>query len=144
LPGPVDLGDEVRLLGFDLSPVGATPSPTGQPTFRAGDHIAIVLYWQASRPPRRDYTAFLHLLDASGKLVAQTDGQPRSGDYPTSAWGAGDVVADPHRLDLPGDLRPGTYRLEAGMYLLQTGARLTLSSGGDQIVLQDLAVAPGG
>jgi hypothetical protein len=85
---------------------------------------------------------FLHLLDAAGKLVAQTDGQPRAGDYPTSAWGAEDVVADPYRLDLPGDLRPGTYRLVTGMYLLQTGARLALPSGEDQVVLQDLVVQP--
>jgi len=30
----------------------------------------------------QDYTVFVHLLDSSGKLIAQADSQPRSGTYP--------------------------------------------------------------
>jgi hypothetical protein len=93
-----------------------------------------------------DYTVFVHLLDADGRQVAQADGPPQSGQYPTSWWGAGEVVADRHRLpnEVIANLPPGSYTLSVGLYNLDTGERLAVWAGdvpqGDQIGLGPVSV----
>lgn len=120
------LGEDIRLLGFDLSPRG----------MEVGE-AKVTLYWQTRRQLGRDYTVFLHLLDENGNIAAQTDSMPGEGGFPTSFWEAGEIVVDSYFLKLPPQLPPGRYRLIAGMYLLDTGERLP-TSGGDYIVLTTL------
>ena len=110
--GPGDIGQpvgasfagEIELLGYDAT--------------RQEDALAVTLFWQCLQPPGDDYTVFVHLLDAADQVVAQHDGQPLGGAYPTSVWDAGEVVADPHLLSLPSGLPSGNYRLRVGLYLL--------------------------
>jgi hypothetical protein len=83
----------------------------------------------------QDYTVFVHLLDATGQLVAQADARPRSGAYPTSAWAAGDVIPDDHVLSLPTNLAPGRYTIRMGLYLSPNGPRLPLKPAGDAFTL---------
>ena len=92
----------------------------------------VSLRWRALAAPRADYTVFVHVLDAAGKLLAQQDGPPRDGSYPTSLWSAGEVVDDPHALALPA--QPG-LRLEIGLYTYPDLRRLPLDGGGDSLVL---------
>jgi hypothetical protein len=94
-----------------------------------GERLKVTLYWQVLEPLDRDYTVFTHLLGeynpaTGGPVWAGHDGQPDGGHYPTSAWRVGQTVIDVHTLDLAPDIPPGTYQLEAGLYLLQTLARL--------------------
>jgi hypothetical protein len=110
-------GDELRLLGYALDASGAA----------AGDPVRLVFYWQALVEIDREYTVFVHALDASGQLVAQWDAMPRENAYPTTHWLAGRVVDDPHSLVLPPDLAAGGYRLAVGLYLWQTGERLPIT-----------------
>jgi len=100
------LGDGIQLLAH------AAASSAG--------HLRVDLTWGATARPSRDYTVFVHLLDASGKLVAQADSQPRGGDFPTSVWQPGDRIADSYSLQAP----PGRYTVEVGMYDLPTLQRL--------------------
>jgi len=112
---PLDyrLGDGVALIGYRLSG-----------TVQSSAFLTVTLYWRAVQPPQGDYAAFVHLLGADGTLLAQHDGPPRYGRYPTWAWQAGDVVPDEHVLALP-DLAPGqATRLVAGMYRPDTLERL--------------------
>jgi 4-amino-4-deoxy-L-arabinose transferase-like glycosyltransferase len=119
------LGERLMLVGYDLS---AAPAE-------------VTLYWQATEPVALDYTVFVHLLDAEGRQVAQADSPPQSGQYPTSWWGAGEVVADRHRLpsETIENLPPGAYTLSVGLYNLDTGERLPVRAAdgtqGDQILL---------
>jgi hypothetical protein len=46
------------------------------------------------------------------------------GRYPTRAWAPDEIVADVHRITLDADVSPGTYRLQAGMYLWPSLERL--------------------
>jgi hypothetical protein len=55
--------------------------------------------------------------------VAQQDGAPAEGNYPTSQWRAGDLVVDAHELKV--DAVPGTYTLVAVMDGIATSAPLT-------------------
>ncbi|HEX6511714.1 MAG TPA: hypothetical protein VF157_05410, partial [Chloroflexota bacterium] len=107
-------------------PDGLTPASAhfGETIELAGYEIsdgAITLVWRALGEPDRDYTVFVHVLNASGQLVAQADGQPAGGDFPTSAWRSGDVVVDRHRLP---KLLPGSLSVEVGFYYLPTLQRL--------------------
>lgn len=114
-----DFGGQIRLLGYDL-PASVRP----------GDSVPLSLYWQAAEQPAADYQVFIHLLDASGKQVAQFDGPPRGGVYPTSAWDAGESVPDAHSLALPAGLAPGLYGLRLGLYRLDGGERLPATGAG--------------
>jgi hypothetical protein len=73
-----------------------------------------------------DYTVFVHVEDAAGNIVAQTDLQPTGGVYPTSAWTPGHTLKDSYRLRIPEDTPPGEYRVLAGLYDPATGERLPL------------------
>ncbi len=109
----VTFGDRFRLLGHDAP-------AAGQP----GQTLPLTLAWQALSPDGRDYTAFVHLVDSAGELVAQSDGPPQGGAYPTSIWAAGEQVADARALPLPADLPPGEYALLVGLYDPASEARL--------------------
>src|SRR4030042_2874220 len=81
-----------------------------------------------------DYTVFAHLIDAEGQVVAQYDGQPLGGFYPTSFWDVGDVVLDELNLAVGPAVPVGKYELVGGMYLLSTGQRLAVLAHGGQTV----------
>jgi hypothetical protein len=117
LPQPIDFGGQMSLLSKTIEPDRVT----------AGSPITLTLYWQAARVPDKDYTVFVHVLDAQGKQVAQADGMPQDQRYPTSFWDVQEIVRDAHRIDLPSDLPPGKYRIVIGLYDLQSGERLPVN-----------------
>lgn len=90
--------------------------------------LTVDLVWQATGPIDQNYTAFVHLLDGSGRLIAQNDRPPAG--YPTADWRPGEIIRDSYPLILPADLPPGDYTLEAGFYawpsLTAFGRNLTL------------------
>jgi hypothetical protein len=81
---------------------------------RVAGELAVTLYWQAHSEMARDYTAFVHVVDGDGRLVAQLDRQP--GGYPTGEWRPGERVVDVYRVPLPPDLLPGIYAVQTGFY----------------------------
>lgn len=122
----VSFGGVIELAGYALDP----PSP------KAGASLRVTLSWQAIGLPSSDETVFVHLVDATGKLAAQADAPPGMAAEPTSTWEPGQVVTDIHTIPLPASLPAGAYRLQVGLYNLQTGVRLPasgpgLSSGAD-------------
>jgi len=120
---PLDVrADFVRLAGYTLSPEMA----------RAGQPLMLTLYWDAQATADRDWTVFVHLVDGTGQALAQSDGQPFGGRYPTTTWGAGEVIPDEHTLSLPDPLPPGPYQLLVGLYDLNSGERLALFDASGQ------------
>lgn len=123
--------DQILLAGYTLGPVRTT--------------LPIVLYWRTQRWLDRDYTVFVHLIDESGEIVAQSDSQPAAGLAPTSIWGPGETVYDAHTLTLPASLQPGRYRLQVGMYDAQTNQRLPVTDAqlpgpNDAVLLEEVEV----
>jgi 4-amino-4-deoxy-L-arabinose transferase-like glycosyltransferase len=120
----VELTDGIALRGYDLS-AGSVA---------AGETVTLTLHWEARAVPSTDYQVFVHLVGAGPEPVAQGDGPPLMGDYPTRVWAPGEITVDPHVVALPADLPAGQYRLLVGMYDLETLTRLARPDGaGDSI-----------
>jgi hypothetical protein len=126
-----ELGDAVRLLGYTANPVGGTVRP--------GDQLDLTLQWQVLAPTDEAYTLFVHMVGPDGSKLAQHDGQPQGGFYPTAFWDPGERLEDQIRLAIPGDAEPGSYQVLAGFYLLETGDRLPVAGndawGQDAVLL---------
>ncbi len=93
-------------------------------TAAPGEPLAVDLVWQALSQPDGDYTVFVHVLNAAGEIVAAHDSKPVNNRFPTQAFLPGTPVVDRHELALPADLPPGEYRLQVGLYQLESGERL--------------------
>ncbi|MBC8075169.1 MAG: glycosyltransferase family 39 protein, partial [Chloroflexales bacterium] len=82
----------------------------------AGGTLTTTLTWHALEQVPRDWTVFLHLLDARGEIVAENNSKPQDGALPMRLWTAGDWIADSHPIELPPTLPSGVYRLRVGLY----------------------------
>lgn len=118
----VRFGDLAQLVGF------ATDTWSG----RSGEEWRFALIWQALRTPAVDYTVFVHVLDAEGKLVAGSDSQPVANTYPTTIWSPGELVTDARSIRLVDHtghpLPAGDYHMAIGLYDLGTNKRLPVYS----------------
>jgi len=131
-PLEVDLGEVIRLKGYNLEPFATT---------HPGETIRLDLYWQAVSSITQDYTVFVHLRNPQGETIAQADSPPQEGKYPTSWWDVGEIVTDTHFLTVPQNTLPGRYTIYVGMYLLDTGERLPVTSNPNgEIVLCSIVV----
>jgi hypothetical protein len=119
-PLEMNLDNKAYLLGYDLDPAQLKPGGT----------VHMVLYWRAGFVGDADYTVFVHVIDQDGKMWAGQDNWPQNGLSPTSVWMAGEFVSDPYDIVLPADIPPGEYRIEVGMYLLETLERLEILGDG--------------
>jgi hypothetical protein len=129
----IKLGDQIELLGYDLGADQVGPGGT----------FELILYWHGLTELEKDYTVFTHLLGesynlASGNFVwGQKDGMPLNGTYPTSRWLENEVVVDSYAIAVEPDAPPGLYRIEVGMYLLETGQRLPVFDERGQRMSED-------
>ncbi len=131
-----NLGDEVGLRGYALS----------GDDFKPGDRIRLLLRWEGLTHILKNYSVFVHLVDASNFMWAQNDGVALGGLYPTTYWVEGEVISDMREVSLPVDIPSGRYRLEVGMYNPESLERLDVmdESGnylGDSIILDYVQVS---
>jgi len=111
------------------------------PVAHPGEALAVALHWQATQQVPDNYYVFVHLLDADGNRVAQSDGQPALWTRPTSGWSPGERIEDRHGLSLPARLVPGDYTLIAGLYLPESGERLLNNRGEPWVTLSTVHIA---
>jgi len=103
-----------------LGAIVAEPASDGRP-------LRVTVYWRAGRP-QGDHMVFIHVLDADGQQVAQTDQRPVGGAYPMPSWREGEVITDTYDVSLPVGLPPGAYTLCLGMYDPSSGRRIEVDS----------------
>ncbi len=132
-----DFDQRVRLVGYDLSAVRVRPGAT----------LALTLHWQVQQKLDRDYTVFIHLLDADERAISYGDGPPLENAYPTSFWEPGESLPDRHYLPIPADAAPGRYRIAVGLYEPISGQRLPISGQdgrptADRILLAEVEIEP--
>ncbi|WP_119067967.1 ArnT family glycosyltransferase [Aggregatilinea lenta] len=121
--GEVIVGDFAQYVGHNIV----------SGTWYRGDKTFLTLYWRPTdtAPPQRDYSIYIHLLDADGSRVAGWDGQPLQGEYPTRDWQPGESLLDYWVLQIPPDTPAGTFDLRVGIYDSLTGERLPVTVDGD-------------
>lgn len=130
-----DFGPSIRLHSYNLD------APTD-------GRLNLTFYWQALAEPDTGYTVFIHLVDESETIVSQVDSVPAGGARPTTGWRAGEVITDSHNLPIPGDLPPGVYHINVGLYNPDDGTRPPVTAGGapqpdNQLRLDSPLVLPG-
>ncbi|MDH7488453.1 MAG: hypothetical protein QHH80_02965 [Anaerolineae bacterium] len=100
------LGDALLLLSADCH--------------RNGDRITLTTTWRLKGDVGGTPTVFAHLLDASGRLVAQADGDPIRGLYPLAQWDVGETVRDVRVFD---GAPPGLLTVAFGVWNPMAGTR---------------------
>jgi hypothetical protein len=124
--------DQIELLGYDLSVLN---EGTGA--------VEVILHWRALSEMDVSYTTFVHLLNETGQVVSQVDHLPGDGNFPTTGWLQGEVVADGFVIPLPKGESQDISQLEVGIYDRATGERLLVvdpAQAGDFILLPGFAV----
>jgi hypothetical protein len=102
----------------------------------AGQPLVLLSYWRAERPSPTPLKVFVHLINANGDILSQSDilGAGATG------WASGDLIAQVHELASPPDL-PSELWLRVGMYDPQGGTRL-VTPDGEFVLLPFEAMAP--
>ncbi len=96
---------------------------------KGGDTLPLQLQWDSLETTPADYTVFVHVVGPDGQNVAQQDWQPLQNYAPTHLWSKGlRLLDDRYAIQLPADLAPGTYEVQAGMYT--NAGRLPVSRKG--------------
>jgi len=120
-PAPIGAPRAVFENGLSLQAAEITRLPNG---------LQVWLIWAAGEKPAGEYHVFAQAFDESGVVIAQSDGVPADGQYPTSWWRPGDFVEDVRVLALDPAAQP---KLIIGLYNPVSGDRLKLTSGADSI-----------
>jgi len=89
--------------------------------------LRVELVWRCLDRTGTNYTAFLHLIDAAGRIVAQDDKPPGGPTNPTALWAPGEMVSSTFDLPLPADWQPAGQRLRVGLYLAPTGQQVPVT-----------------
>ena len=109
----------------------------------AAGELGVILYWRAQEPVAEDLSVFVHLAGPDGVPLAQDDGEPVDGQFPTSRWPAGALVADPRSLRPPDGVDQTQLRLLVGLYRWPSLERLTVTGPdgalADHVLLGEIA-----
>ncbi len=109
----------IRLVGYDLY----------NTLVKRGDAIRLNLYWQSTRQLDASLTAFVHIFDANGNIVAQIDSIPGGGSRPTTGWAPGEYLTDDYRIVIKPDTPSGQYFIRIGWYNATTDDRIPVVDG---------------
>ena len=124
-------------LDANFAGVGALVGVNLPAMVKAGETFPVDLIWKASATSSTAYTVFVHLLDAQGQVIAQSDAQPvsASGSRLTTSWIEGEYIVDSHQMVFSNAAYTGPATLEVGLYDAATGNRVSLDQGSDHAVI---------
>jgi len=102
----INYGDQMKLLGYELSERRALP----------GDAVMLTLYWQSLAAMERDYSIGIHLIDAQQHVIGARDSYPGHGMLPTRLWFAGQIIRDVYWLPIDANASPGGAQIQVSLY----------------------------
>jgi hypothetical protein len=111
--------DRISLLGWAAALENSEPG-----------RLRVDLAWRADRRSTTDYTAFVHLIDPSGAILAQSDAPPGGEPNPTTKWVPGETIRMAAYLNLEPGQDLSSLRLRIGLYEPVSGKQLPLTRGG--------------
>ncbi len=122
-----------RLLDYTITGVitetATTIDPDGQTVTKLlvpGVNVEVTTHWSLP-PDAGPVSAFIHLLDGEGQIVAQADGPVEAAEDAANSSPETTLT-----LSLPADLPAGAYELVGGLYAPATGTRLTVNTDDGQ------------
>ena len=98
----------IDIYRYDRLPAERVMSFTNDMTLLAAEYVPAAdddqpgrldLWWTADATLIENYVISAYIQDATGRVVAQYDAQPRDGARPTVGFLPGEVIYDPHRLE---------------------------------------------
>lgn len=131
--GPGRAVGDLRPLDYRLGDALAVRAYT---VVNDGECVTLALQWDVVATLPADYTVFAHIYDAAGNRIAQGDGPPLDGDYPSSYWQSGERLTDTRKIVLEDPASEPAYLL-VGFYRLADGVRLPVVGADEQHVADD-------
>jgi len=127
-PLNANFGDNIRLIGVDLS----------QDRVKPGETITVTYYWECLRETPGEWKVFVHLELPAGKRMI-LDHHPVGELYPIGNWKKGEIIRDVQRFTVASDTRPGPAVLWAGLF---NEAIYREQGGGDRMELKNKDQVP--
>ena len=124
-------GEELKLVeaamgGSSQEPTSTSDEVNGQ-ELPSGKNAWVVLRWEATGAPDRDYKVGVAIVDERRRRMGQTDKLLLSGNWqPTSRWEPGELEMDYYTLPSLPATPPGVYSIEVVVYDAVTMERLTV------------------
>lgn len=128
-PMDVLFGQNIHFRGYDLDAAAVQSSGV----------LSVTTHWQASAPVDINYMQFIHVLDAQGQRLGQTDAPPCGPDAPTGSWQPLRYMTWVHPVPVSADLstegsrgrgrfQTYPYWLSIGLYEPDSFARLPVQA----------------
>ncbi len=109
---------------------------------RPATTITIPLGWGALGPTSTDLNVAVHIVGPDGLTIAQGDGPPLGGSYPTTVWRTGEMIIDLREVRIPDDLPAGRAAIRVGLYDWRTGEPLTTAEGESLVTVGKVQIDP--
>jgi hypothetical protein len=119
----VDFGNQVELLGYEMSPRSILP----------GQAVTVTLYWRATAPFTGNYRVFLNALRPTQRISAQDSSKPLHDTFLTKNWPVGEVITDVRVLHFPPTAQPGELDVEVGWFLPKGDRLNVLAEDGHEV-----------
>ena len=97
--------------------------------------LQVAFEWDSAEKIGRNLKLFIHMLDSTGGIIAQSDSVPLQGRWPTTVWDT--PFIDLHEVILPQSAENGTYDLRIGFYDEAGQLPLSVDSAESFILLSD-------
>lgn len=128
VPLNANFGDNIRLLGVDLSADRVRPGETMTATY----------YWECLRETPGEWKVFVHLELPAGKRMI-LDHHPVGELYPIANWKKGEIIRDVQRFTVAADTKPGPATLWTGLF---NEAIYREQGGGDRMEIKNKDQVP--
>ncbi len=123
-----NFGDNIRLIGVDLSAERVRP----------GETLTATYYWECLRETPGEWKVFVHLELPGGRRMI-LDHHPVGELYPIANWKKGEMIRDVQRFTVPADAKPGLATLWAGLF---NEAIYREQGGGDRMEIRNKDQVP--
>jgi len=125
---PVNLDGIADFLGYDRRVDEVT----------AGETVTTFIYWRVKQAPPYLYSSFVHILDSNAQLIANDDQLGYSSAY----WQPGELIVSKYTTVIPPGTGPGEYQMEMGLYVRETGDRLSVVNPAGERVANRVLLSP--
>ncbi|MCK5476391.1 MAG: DUF1616 domain-containing protein [Candidatus Aenigmarchaeota archaeon] len=116
-----NLENKIMFLGADID----------KKEIMSGEKYHIFYFWKCLQETKKDYTAFVHIVDQNNKIAFQQD---HNLPFRTSKCKKDIIYVEQYDVTVPLNIQTGTYTIKAGLYDKKTGTRLPLADSDKNVL----------